>query len=52
MVDFEVKMKAIKDKNEENMKKQTEKEARHQGEMEEKRRQQELKKMEDESYRK
>ena len=29
MVDFEVKMNAIKSKNEENMKKQADKEARH-----------------------
>ena len=37
LVDFEVKMNQIKAKNEENMKKQSEKEARHQAEVERKR---------------
>jgi hypothetical protein len=37
MVDFEVKMKQIKDKNKDNLKKQAEKEARHQSEVAEQR---------------
>ena len=45
-------MNQIKSKNEENMKKQADKEARHQAEIEEKRAQQELKKLQDEEYRK
>ena len=45
LVDYEVKMNLIKSKNEENMKKQADKEARHAAELEEKRNQQELKKL-------
>jgi hypothetical protein len=40
LVDFEVKMKQIKDKNEDNLKKQAEKEARHNQEVAEQRLQQ------------
>jgi len=44
MIEYEIKMNQIKERNEANMKIQADKEARHRAEVEAKRKQQELKK--------
>jgi len=52
MVEYEIKMNQIKEKNEANMRLQADKEARHRAEIESKRKQQEFKKQQDEILRK